>query len=494
MSLGTHAFLQQVLRLHERLLMAAASSASLPSSHGKTGGEKNGSSSSDGGSVLVLLPVEESLRGLGVAEQLLVETHLFMPTSFPSQFINLRGQGVHRENGVLISDFGFPTPLRLDILAEEIIYDRGLILECVLVSSSLFSASSSSSSSVDFPVHVSERRKGTGLSRGLGEEQEKEEKENLEKIEAELRAQTMRWWRGSRAGAAAEKDVEEEIRFFKDTYILALGCDTEIASRLRELVSRCTRRVSLLSPSAPGGPGTGGVGGTRAGSARFLGSGSAANRDRTESDTAVAGAVEGFVFLCIEDYLWSFAIRALAKRQEKLEVKLKELRNNLPFLHERLQVKRILRGVPLQAAAAILDQLSSWRLPEQKTACLAWAVRSIQGSCRTHVRRLQGRQQRRAEMERKETRAVSPPTPQPVEITVDDLVGLLLVAAALSQGRFLLANLWLMNLFNLQRPREAQFDETSFHLTTLQSALSFAFVVSVPPQTQGVPQCGDTEE
>ncbi|KYF44003.1 vacuolar sorting 9 (VPS9 domain) protein [Toxoplasma gondii ARI] len=171
-------------------------------------------------------------------------------------------------------------------------------------------------------------------------------------------------------------------------------------------------------------------------------------------------------------------------------MKLKTLRENLPFLHERLQVKPVLRNVPLQASAAILDQLSTWRLPEQKTACLAWVVRSVQNACRKHVRLVHG-QQRRAEMERKETR-VSPPPPQPVEITVDDLVGLLLVTAALSQGRLLLANLWMMNLFNLQRPREAQFDEASFHLTTLQSALSFACVVSVP-QTQTTPRRGEPQ-
>ncbi|KEP61779.1 UNVERIFIED_CONTAM: hypothetical protein HHA_281570 [Hammondia hammondi] len=475
MSLGSHAFLQRVVRHHERILTAAASS-SVASREAKA---QAGSRASPGGSVLVLLPVEESLRDLGVPEQLLVETHLFMPASVPSQFINLRGQGIHRDNGVLVSDFGFPTPLRLDILAEEVIYDRGLILECLLISSSLFSSSASSSSSSTsasghLPSHASGRGSWNGAAR-VGDVQEKEEKANLEKIEADLRAETTRWWRGSKAGAAAEKDVEEEIGFFRNTYVLTLGCDTEVASRLRELVSVCARRVCLLGPAL----------GTGAGGALL-----ARSSVGSEAAAAVASTVESFVFLRLQDRLWSFAVQALATRQEKLEVKLKTLRENLPFLHDRLQVKPVLRDVPLQASAAILDQLSAWSLPEQKTACLAWVVRSVQNACRKHVRRVHG-QQRRAEMERKETR-VSPPAPQPVEITVDDLVGLLLVTAALSQGRLLLANLWVMNIFNLQRPREAQFDEASFHLTTLQSALSFACVVSVP-QTQTTPRSGEPQ-
>ncbi|PFH31234.1 hypothetical protein BESB_031080 [Besnoitia besnoiti] len=517
MALGSHPFLQRLLHRHERLLSAAAGATAASE------GDKKGSSVSAPAerSVVVLLPSEDSMRGLNPAEQLLVETHICTPTATASQFVNLRGQGIHREDRTLVSGFGFSSSFRVEILAEEVIYNDGVVLQCFLIAAPLLPNAAAAA-----PASSTASARGNAIEPTTGPDQARataEERENLEKIERAILAETSRW--RAKAGAAVENQLDEEIRFFKETYVLALGCDAEIALRLRELVTLCTQRVlGLLAPAlaspqggSNGGAATGLVGalGGRSsagpaagplaavaaavGGGRFLGRGAAASQ-RPEgqgppaSNEGVATAVEGFVFLRVHDTLWTFAVKALSKRQARLEAKLKGLRENLPFLYDRLQVKPLLRGVSFHASAELLNQLSAWKLPQQKTACLAWAVRNLQRACRSHVHQLHARQQRRAELERKQARlgaaAALPSSPQPVEITVDDLVALLLVAAALSGGRQLLANVWLMTVFNLQKPREAQFDESSFYLTTLHSALSFALVVDLPEAPSGLPRTG----
>ncbi|PHJ21961.1 vacuolar sorting 9 (vps9 domain) protein [Cystoisospora suis] len=546
--LGSHVFLQHLLHRQNRLLKAAAKASTF-----STASSKGGGGDATSGSVLLLLPTEESLRGFNIADPFLSETHVCNATAIPSQYLNRRGQGLHREGQSILSDFGFSSPVSARILGEDIIYDEGVTYTCLLISRPLLlspsssSSLSSSGSTEKTSVSSSSSATTTATSRlssssslpgqshpplylvgfhpsggreksrlDASEKSIEEERDEIWALESQILHVADQWWhRGGRdpktgvsGGEEVRREVEEEISFFKKTYIFALGCDDEVASRLNRLIHACLDRIKPLVTSSSSSSSS-----SRSSSSSFLGgrgesflsssssSSSSSTADRfgkhqqaSESSKEAASSLQ---------QLSSHVERCASFSGRKLE----SFRGHInSCIFEKLHVKSLLRGVSVHRAATLFDEISVVKLPEQKSLILGLVVRSIQSSCCRHVsaqlhakKRQGGRKdvkkrfvnsdgEGEEEEGRARERSLHVQQSQPVEISVDDLVGLVLAAVVMNGGKFILANLWYMTIFNFMKPRENQYAESGFYLTTLHSALSFAFFA--PPSVS----TGEVEE